>query len=86
MTTTTKNQKAMFRSKMTRFKNASRDYNGLWFPKVVHPKTVTTEDIMSEIPKDCSLKRNDLLVALTELSEFLPFYFTYIRQGLNGIA
>ena len=36
---------------MSRLKNTSRDYDGLCFPKVVHPKTVTTEDFLSEIPK-----------------------------------
>ena len=61
----------MFRSKMSRLKNISRDYNGLCFSKAVHPRTVTTEDLLKEIPKNCSLKRSDLLAALNELSEFL---------------
>ncbi len=61
----------MFRFKMTRLRNSSRDYNGLWFPKAVHPRTVTTEDLLKEIPRNCSLKRSDLIAALNELSEFL---------------
>ena len=56
---------------MTRLKNSSRDYDGLWFPKAVHSTTVTTEDLLKEIPRNCSLKRSDLIAALNELSEFL---------------
>ena len=77
----------MFRFKMTRLKNSSRDYDGLWFPKAVHPITVTTEDLLKEIPKTCSLKRSDLLAALNELSEFL---LHHLRQGevvdIDGIG
>ena len=72
---------------MTRLKNASRDYDGLYFPKAVHPITVTTKDLLKEIPKNCSLKRSDLLAALTELSEFL---LRHLRQGeivdIDGIG
>ena len=72
---------------MTRLKNSSRDYDGLWFPKAVHPITVTTEDLLKEIPKNCSLKRSDLLAALNELSEFL---LHHLRQGeivdIDGIG
>ena len=77
----------MFRFKMTRLRNSSRDYDGLWFPKAVHPITVTTEDLLKEIPKNCSLKRSDLLAALNELSEFL---LHHLRQGeivdIDGIG
>ena len=72
---------------MTKLRNASREYNGLWFPKALHPITVTTEQLLKEIPKSCSLKRSDLLAALTELSEFL---LRHLRQGevvdLDGIG
>ena len=77
----------MFRFRMTRLKNSSREYNGLWFPKAVHTVTVTTEDLLKEIPKGCSLKKSDLLAVLTELSEFL---LRHLRQGevvdLDGIG
>ena len=77
----------MFRFKMTRLRNSSRDYDGLYFPKAVHPRTVTTEDILKEIPRNCSLKRSDLLAALNELSEFL---LHHLRQGeiidIDGIG
>ena len=77
----------MFRFKMTRLKNSSRDYDGLWFPKAVHPITETTEYLLKEIPKNCSLKRSDLLAALNELSEFL---LHHLRQGeivdIDGIG
>lgn len=63
---------------MTRLRNSSREYDGLWFPKAVHPRTVTTEDLLKEIPRNCSLKRSDLLAALNELSEFL---LHHLRQG-----
>ena len=63
---------------MTRLKNSSREYNGLWFPKALHQITVTTEDLLKEIPKGCSLKKSDLLAALTELSEFL---LHHLREG-----
>ena len=56
---------------MTRLKNPSREYDGLWFPKAMHTVTVTTEDLLEDIPRSCSLKKSDLLAALTELSEFL---------------
>ena len=72
---------------MTKLRNASREYNGLWFPKALHPITVTTEELLKEIPKSCSLKRSDLLAALTELSEFL---LRHLRQGevvdIDGIG
>ena len=72
---------------MTKLRNASREYNGLWFPKALHPVTVTTEELLKEIPKSCSLKRSDLLAALTELSEFL---LRHLRQGevvdIDGIG
>ncbi len=72
---------------MTKLKNFSREYNGLWFPKAVHTVTVTTEDLLKEIPKGCSLKKSDLLAALTELSEFL---LRHLRQGevvdMDGIG
>ena len=72
---------------MTKLRNASREYNGLWFPKAVHSVTVTTEELLKEIPKSCSLKRSDLLAALTELSEFL---LRHLRQGevvdIDGIG
>ena len=72
---------------MTKLRNASREYDGLWFPKALHPVTVTTEELLKEIPKSCSLKRSDLLAALTELSEFL---LRHLRQGevvdIDGIG
>ena len=68
----------MFRFKMIKLRNSSRDYDGLWFPKALHPITVTTKDLLKEIPRNCSLKRSDLLAALTELSEFL---LHHLRQG-----
>ena len=72
---------------MTKLRNASREYDGLWFPKALHPITVTTEELLKEIPKSCSLKRSDLLAALTELSEFL---LRHLRQGevvdIDGIG
>ncbi len=72
---------------MTKLRNASREYDGLWFPKALHPITVTTEELLKEIPRSCSLKRSDLLAALTELSEFL---LRHLRQGevvdLDGIG
>ena len=77
----------MFRFRMTRLKNSSREYNSLWFPKAVHTVTVTTEDLLKEITKGCSLKKSDLLASLTELSEFL---LRHLRQGevvdLDGIG
>ena len=77
----------MFRFRMTRLKNSSREYHGLYFPKALHQITVTTEDLLKEIPKGCSLKKSDLLAALTELSEFL---LHHLRQGevvdLDGIG
>ena len=77
----------MFNYQMTKLRNASREYNGLWFPKALHPVTVTTEELLKEIPKSCSLKRSDLLAALTELSEFL---LRHLRQGevvdIDGIG
>jgi predicted histone-like DNA-binding protein len=77
----------MFKYQMTKLRNASREYDGLWFPKALHPITVTTEELLKEIPKSCSLKRSDLLAALTELSEFL---LRHLRQGevvdLDGIG
>ena len=77
----------MFRFRMTRLKNSSRKYDGLWFPKAVHTVTVTTEDLLKEIPRSCSLKKSDLLAALTELSEFL---LHHLRQGevvdMDGIG
>ena len=77
----------MFRFKKTRLRNSSRDYDGLWFPKALHPITVTTKDLLKEIPRNCSLKRSDLLAALTELSEFL---IRHLRQGeivdIDGIG
>jgi len=36
---------------MSRLKNTSLDYDGLWFPKAVHPRTVTIEDLLSENPR-----------------------------------
>jgi len=71
VTTTSKKQKPMFKFRMTRLKNPSREYDGLWFPKAMHTVTVTTEDLLEDIPRSCSLKKSDLLAALTELSEFL---------------
>ena len=72
---------------MTKLRNSSRDYDGLWFPKALHPITVTTKDLLKEIPRNCSLKRSDLLAALTELSEFL---LRHLRQGeivdIDGIG
>jgi len=68
----------MFKFRMTRLKNPSREYDGLWFPKAVHTVTVTTENLLEEIPRSCSLKKSDLLAALTELSEFL---LHHLRQG-----
>ena len=72
---------------MTKLRNASREYDGLWFPKALHPITVTTEELLKEIPRSCSLKRSDLRPALTELSEFL---LRHLRQGevvdLDGIG
>ena len=72
---------------MTKLRNASREYDGLWFPKALHPITVTTEELLKEIRKSCSLKRSDLLAALTELSEFL---LRHLRQGevvdIDGIG
>jgi predicted histone-like DNA-binding protein len=68
----------MFRFKMIKLKNSSREYDGLYFPKALHPITVTTKDLLKEIPRNCSLKRSDLLAALTELSEFL---LHHLRQG-----
>jgi predicted histone-like DNA-binding protein len=77
----------MFKYQMTKLRNASREYDGLWFPKALHPVTVTTEELLKEIPKSCSLKRSDLLAALTELSEFL---LRHLRQGevvdIDGIG
>lgn len=77
----------MFNYQMTKLRNASREYDGLWFPKALHPITVTTEELLKEIPKSCSLKRSDLLAALTELSEFL---LRHLRQGevvdIDGIG
>ena len=77
----------MFKFRMTRLKNSSRKYDGLWFPKAVHTVTVTTEDLLKEIPRSCSLKKSDLLAALTELSEFL---LHHLRQGevvdMDGIG
>src|SRR5574344_612036 len=77
----------MFKYQMTKLRNASREYDGLWFPKALHPVTVTTEDLLKEIPRNCSLKRSDLLAALTELSEFL---LRHLRQGevvdIDGIG
>ena len=77
----------MFNYQMTKLRNASREYDGLWFPKALHPVTVTTEELLKEIPKSCSLKRSDLLAALTELSEFL---LRHLRQGevvdIDGIG
>ena len=77
----------MFRFRMTKLRNSSRDYDGLWFPKALHPITVTTKDLLKEIPRNCSLKRSDLLAALTELSEFL---LRHLRQGeivdIDGIG
>jgi predicted histone-like DNA-binding protein len=77
----------MFKYQMTKLRNASREYDGLWFPKALHPITVTTEELLKEIPKSCSLKKSDLLAALTELSEFL---LRHLRQGevvdLDGIG
>jgi hypothetical protein len=61
----------MFKFRMTRLKNPSREYDGLWFPKALHTVTVTTEDLLKEISRSCSLKKSDLLAAFTELSEFL---------------
>ena len=39
----------MFRSKMSRLKNDSHAYDGLWFSKAVHPRTA--EDLLKEISK-----------------------------------
>lgn len=72
---------------MTRLKNPSREYDGLWFPKAVHTTTVTTEDLLEEIPRSCSLKKSDIIAALTELSEYL---ISHLRQGeivdIDGIG
>ena len=73
-----KKSKSYVQVKKSRLKNISRDYDGLWSPKTVHPITVTTKDLLKEIPKNCSLKRSDLLAALAELSEFL---LHHLRQG-----
>jgi len=39
----------MFRFRMTKLKNPFREYDGLWFPKAVHPVTVTTKDLLKDI-------------------------------------
>jgi len=82
----------MFRSKMSRLRNASREYDGLYFPKVIPPRTVSTEDLLKEISRNCSLKRSDLIAVLTELSEFLLHHLPKVyvcrarEDALQGTA
>ena len=77
----------MFKFRMTKLKNSSRDFDGLWFPKAEHARTVRTDDLLEEIPKNCSLKKSDILAVLAELSEHL---ILNLKEGniveLDGIG
>jgi len=68
------------------FRDAFREYDGLWFPKAVHTVTVTTEELLKEIPGSCSLKKSDLLAALAELSELLSIISVMEKWWISTIS
>ena len=77
----------MFKYRLTKLKNSSRDYDGLWYPKAVHTRTMKTKKLLKDIPRQCTLKRGDILAVMTELSEYLIYH---LQQGeiveLDGIG